>query len=335
MKEFALEFDQPWKIAVDLLLPDALTLCFPLVWEKIDWAIPHEAMDAELQKLAPGHQQGPLSVDRLFKVRLKLGEDVWLYVHIEIQAQRDGLFQIRMWTYHYRLFDRLGPKVISLAILADEDPNWRPTAYHDEFAGMVRHFEFPIFKVLDLKDAARVFEQTGNPFALLIAAHQAALETRKDSDARFRERLRLVKYLYRGGMERQRVRTLFRLIGWLTKLPADLELKFREELLEYEKIEKPMTIDTLLSPLEVILLQKEREKGVEEGRQEGQQEGWKRGRQEGLIEAVKLGLELRFGGEGVDLFPKVEQCSDLLLLTQAQDAIRRGRELEEIKRLFH
>jgi len=106
---------------MDWMLPEALRLCFPLVWEKIDWAIRHEAMDTELQKLARGHQQGPLTVDRLYKVRLKVGEDGWLYVHIEIQAQRDGSFQMRMWTYHYRLFDRFGPKVISLAILADEE----------------------------------------------------------------------------------------------------------------------------------------------------------------------------------------------------------------------
>jgi hypothetical protein len=72
----------------------------------------------------------------------------------------------------------------------------------------------------------------------------------------------------------------------------------------------------------------------EEGRRKGQEAGLQKGRQEGLIQAVKLGLELRFGGEGMDLFPEVEQCSDLVILAGAREAIREGRTLEEIKRLF-
>ncbi len=76
------------------------------------------------------------------------------------------------------------------------------------------------------------------------------------------------------------------------------------------------------------------DEGWQKGRQEGQQEGWQRGHHEGLIAAVKLGLELRFGGEGMALFPSVERCSDLSVLTQAQEAIRNGRDLPEIKGLF-
>jgi hypothetical protein len=76
------------------------------------------------------------------------------------------------------------------------------------------------------------------------------------------------------------------------------------------------------------------ERFMEEGRQEGRQEGHQKGRQEGLIEAVKLGLELRFGGDGMALFSTVETCSDLSVLAQAQEAIRKGRELAEIKGLL-
>ena len=72
----------------------------------------------------------------------------------------------------------------------------------------------------------------------------------------------------------------------------------------------------------------------EEGRQEGWQKGRQEGWQKGLIEAVKLGLELRFGGEGVALFAQVDQCADLSILAEAQEAIRKGRQLEEIGRLF-
>ena len=80
--------------------------------------------------------------------------------------------------------------------------------------------------------------------------------------------------------------------------------------------------------------QKGSEEGWQKGRQEGRQEGHQEGRQQELIEAVKLGLELRFGGEGMAFAAKVEHCSDLSVLAQAREAIRKGRGLEEIKGLF-
>ena len=95
-----------------------------------------------------------------------------------------------------------------------------------------------------------------------------------------------------------------------------------------------MTIDTLLSPLEVILLKKERQQAAEEGRQEGHQKGVEEGHRKGLIQAVKLGLELRFRSEGYALFARVERCSDLSILAEASEAIRRGTGLKEIAEFF-
>lgn len=218
----------------------------------IDWTHLWEDLQAELPQLAPEHAAGRRTVDKLFKVRLKDGQDRLLYVHLEVQARPDAAFPARMWIYHYRVCDRHGPEVISLAILADRQAGWRPCVYHHEFAGCVQHFEFPIFKVLDCVDAEGLFERTGNRFALLVAAQQAALRTRHDASARGQERLRLVKYLYGKGMPEDEVRQLFRLVAWLTKLPADLELKFNRDLALYERNEKVMTLETLLAPIELI-----------------------------------------------------------------------------------
>ncbi len=121
VKDVPSEFDQPWKLGLEWKLEDALHLGFAQGHSAIDWTIPYQSLDTELAKLAPEHQQGALTVDKLFKVQLKSGEPRWLYVHIEIQAQKDGRFEIRMWTYNYRLCDRFGPEVVSLAILADDD----------------------------------------------------------------------------------------------------------------------------------------------------------------------------------------------------------------------
>jgi predicted transposase YdaD len=84
------------------------------------------------------------------------------------------------------------------------------------------------------------------------------------------------------------------------------------------------------SPIYQMIQEEGRRKGWQEGQQEGQQEGWRKG----LVQAVKLGLELRFGGAGTALFSRVEQCTDVSVLTQANEALRTERPLEEIEALF-
>jgi hypothetical protein len=69
----------------------------------------------------------------------------------------------------------------------------------------------------------------------------------------------------------------------MTRLPDDWELQFRESLVRFEATEKPMTIETLLSPIELL--------AREEGRQEGRQEGLDQARRLDVLDA----LEARFG----------------------------------------
>ncbi len=120
---------------------------------------------------------------------------------------------------------------------AQTDPAWKiaielfleHNVYHTKMAGCIRQLEFPIFKVLDFADPIGVFERTGNPFALVIAAHQAALKTRGKPELRYEERFRLVRQLRRGGLDKQKVRDLAKVMSWLTRLPEELELRFVEE----------------------------------------------------------------------------------------------------------
>jgi hypothetical protein len=311
------EFDAPWKVALELFLEPFLHLCFPAVHALIDWQFAPVFLDTELQQIAPTHHLGARAVDKLVKVRCRNGSEEWLLVHVEVQAQPDPNFPVRMWTYFYRLWDKFSQRTISLAVLADDQPAWRPSAYHTELAGCVQHFEFPIFKVIELEDAAGVFERFGNPFALLVAAHQAALKTRSNAAERCAARFRLVRYLYRGGLERDQVLHLFRLIEWLTQLPSDWQLRFEAELAKFEGKEQVMTSESLLSVIEVRAIEKGREegreKGREEGREKGREEGLEQGRRQGILDA----LEARFGTLSPEVRAKVQTLVGEAPLRQA------------------
>ncbi|MEK9703508.1 MAG: Rpn family recombination-promoting nuclease/putative transposase [Deltaproteobacteria bacterium] len=74
----------------------------------------------------PQAEFGTRFVDTLAQVQSRSGEAGLVYIHVEIQGQREAAFAQRMFTYNYRLFDRYGLPILSLAVLSDEEPHWRP-----------------------------------------------------------------------------------------------------------------------------------------------------------------------------------------------------------------
>jgi hypothetical protein len=171
------EFDSPWKKIIEHFFKEFMLFFFPQVHDSIDWTRGYDFLDKELQKLIRESITKELRVDKLVKVWLKNGE-MSLYIHIEVQAQYDSEFKERMFIYHYRLYDRYGPNVVSLAVLGDDRKNWLPKAYSYEKLGCGMSFHFPIVKLLDYQDKWDELDQSNNPFAIVVKAHLKSLETK-------------------------------------------------------------------------------------------------------------------------------------------------------------
>jgi hypothetical protein len=54
---------------------------------QIDWSRGFEFLDKELRKITADTAVGRRLVDKLVKVWLKSGEEVWALVHVEIQGR--------------------------------------------------------------------------------------------------------------------------------------------------------------------------------------------------------------------------------------------------------
>src|SRR5262249_41727596 len=174
-------------------------------------------------------------VDKLVKVWRKSGREVWVLIHVEVQTQRDRTFGRRMLQYNRRIADHFGRTVVSLAILADDDPNWRPSGYREGLWGFEGGIKFPPAKLLDYAGREAELEVDANPFARVVLAHLKALETRRDPLRRRDWKFRLVRGLYERGFEAEDVRQLFRLIDWLMELPPALDKVFWDEVENYQK----------------------------------------------------------------------------------------------------
>jgi len=112
--------------------------------EAVDWTRGYESLDKELHRIMPEAEVGNRLADMLFKVWLKDGQETWLLIHIEVQAQPDEAFPRRMFVYYYRLFDLYNQGVLSLAVLCDDRPDWQPNQFAVECFGCKVSLEFPL-----------------------------------------------------------------------------------------------------------------------------------------------------------------------------------------------
>ena len=145
-------------------------------------------------------------------------------------------------------------------------------------------------------------------------AHLKALETKGNQVQRKDWKFTLTRRLYEKGYERQDVLNLFRFIDWIMTLPASLTDEFEADLERFER-ENQMPYVTSI------------ERRAEE-------RGLQKGLLTGALEAIKLGLELKFGPEGLQLLPEIAQIHDLEVLKTVQEGLRRSNSIDELRTLY-
>lgn len=255
------DFDTPWKDALVRYLPEFLAFYFPAAHAAIDWDRPHTFLDQELAQVVRDAELGKRLVDCLVEVATHASGLQWIYIHIEVQGQRDVEFAERLFTYNYRLYDRYRRPVATLAVLADEQMHWKPDRFGYELLGCRHYLEFPMVKLLDYAPQMDVLQTDPNPFALVTSAHLLTQQTRHDAQARYAAKWRLARLLYERDWDKQRIIDLFAVVDWLLRLPAELENQLWESINELER----NTNMPYVTSVQRI--------GREEGRQEGRQEG--------------------------------------------------------------
>jgi hypothetical protein len=282
-QEYPDDFDSPWKEALEQALPEFLALFFPEAHADIDWSRGYRYRDKELQQVVRDAELGRRYADKLAEVYTLDGAETWVLVHIEIQGQADPGFSERMYVYHYRLFDRYRRDVVSLAVLTDAHGGFRPSGYERERWGCSLRFRFPTVKLLDWHDRTAKLESDRNPFSLVALAQLQALMHRGGPARKF-AKLRLIRLLYQRDYTREQILAWFRVLDWMLRLPEDLELEFREELIAFEEEEHMPYVTSV----ERIGIQKGLQQGLEQGRQEGRQEGRKEGEAAILLRQIAL-----------------------------------------------
>ena len=299
--------DTLWKGIIEDLFEDFCAYFFP-EWaaEVADFSKPMEFLDKELEAIAPEASSQKRYADKLIKVFTKTGDEQWILIHIEVQGYQDEHFAQRMFTYFYRILDRHQQKIMALAILTDNNPDFHPQKYTYKYENTTHTYTFPSFKILQKTE--EMLDVAGNPFSLIMLTAKKALNQANLTDkAQFIWKRSLIEALKEANYSREKIHTILDFIRFYVRFD-------KEE--NHQTLNK--NIQTIFKQrqnmgIQEAILQEVREQGLSQGIEQGLSQGIEQGISQG-IELTTIKVVLRMHKKGFSL-EDIMKATDL---SQAQ-----------------
>jgi hypothetical protein len=227
--------DELWKVIVPILWDPFLRFCLEDLVDKIDFTRKPDFLDKELKRLMLRSKSKNRTVDFLMRIYFKDGTTKFFLLHIEVQGYPDPEFPKRVFQYYYRISDLLQEDIETLAVMIDDDPNWRPDEYVQKFGKTKVHFTFRMFKLLD--NPPPYTGKEDNPFSIVFEVAWYGLKQNmlKNDDDLATLKFRLIRRLLENNTD----------VDLIYKL-----LEFINIYLPFKKPEKTLTFDR---EIEVII----------------------------------------------------------------------------------
>ena len=300
----------------------------------LDWSQDYEALDQELRKFAPASKAGGRIADRLIKAFARDTGDP-RYFHLEVQGKKERGFRRRIHVCNLRAEERFNAHVVSLVLLTDENPRWRPRRYvsgqfpvpnepaeEQPASGAAdkkrrrqryldeRTLSFLTVKLIDFRGKEAELESLENPVGLFVVAHLEAIRTRADPKAREQIKLRLIRNLRQRKMDLEDSRFWLDCLDWVLQLPRERELALSQEL---ERLDKETNV-AFVNFIERFGI----EKGMEKGR----------------LDTLGWYLKAKFGEEALTWLSAAETIRDETQLKDLCERIFKADTAEKVRALL-
>jgi hypothetical protein len=230
-KKRLLTQDELWKIIIPALWIPFIHFCMEDWVDRIDFSREPVFLDKELRRLKPRGKSKNRAVDILMRIYLKDGTSKCFLLHIEVQGYYDESFEQRVFEYYYRITDLLQEPIETLAILIDDDPNWRPNAYATSLGQTSLDFRFRLFKLLD--NPPPYANKHDNPFAIVFEVAWYALKQNmlKNDDDLAVLKFGLIRRLLANDIEESVIYDLLDFINiYLPFVNSEKETNFEREI---------------------------------------------------------------------------------------------------------
>ncbi len=297
------DLDSAWKDVIDGLFEPFTEFFFPKIHRDIDFSKGIETLDPKSTGISPYGNVGKRYADELVKVHLKDGSQVCVcvFIHIEVQGSREkeGIFPERTYIYNYRAFDKnidKGVKVISVAILTDEDENYRPNEYRVRLWDFELRMKIPIVKIIDFKNKKKLrkkLETSANPMAMVVKSQLKRYELKKTgAEKKSTVKWDLIRQCYERGYTKKEILVLLKFIDWLILLPEGLDKQLSKKIAKFEEDYKMPYVTSWerIAKDEGVKIGEKR--GVKIGKDEGVKIGEKRGKLDAAREFLRNGVDI-------------------------------------------
>jgi len=240
-----------------------------------------------------------------------------LLLHVEIQGYRDPEFAQRVYHCNYRITDRFGKQAVSVALLTDENPEFRDHIYEFSMWEFRLHFEFPVIKLLDYGHKWAELEGDPNPFAIVTRAYLKTVETNGNDQTRYHWKKQFLLELYRRGLTREMIAALYEFIDVVMALPKTEDEKLYEEIKQSTE-EKTMSVMTTAERVGM-------KKGVKKV---------KSAVRKILYQTIADILEIKFGAAGLQLSERVQLTTNIKALQKIRLGLKQADALIEAEALI-
>ena len=314
MPRSASDMDTAWKEMIERWFPAFFEFYFPDVYQEIDWAREFEFLDKELNYAVRVAGRGRRSVDKLARVYLKDGKDVWVLAHVEAQSQKEETFSERMFGCNVLLFLRHKRPVASFAILGDPVADWRPDSFGYSQWRTSIGMQFQVEKLLDYVGREEELAHDSNPFAIITLAHLKTLATQRDDESRLEWKIRILDYLYEQERPEDQMADLVRCLDLMMPVSKPMQDEFDSTWRQRE--EERVMATAFLSNIERNAMRAGKRAGREEGVKEGQEEGKLSEARSAVLDV----LDAKFDRAAETVAETIKGLNDLALLR----ALHRG-----------
>ncbi len=108
--------------------------------------------------------------------------------------------------------------VISLALLTDADPKFRPHRYHGARWGFAVTCRYPLVKIIDYRKRLKDLKNSTKPFALIVRAYLKTLEFAGNVRKKYSWKKRFLIELYQRGMKRETLLAIYKFIDSIREI---------------------------------------------------------------------------------------------------------------------
>ncbi len=226
------KFDEVWKDVIEGIFQDFVCFYMPDLAEDIDFTKPSVFLDKEFSTIEINSEDRVRYLDKLVKIYMKNGDEIWALLHIDVQHANKDDFSLRMFKYFYRVLDKYNKKIVSQIIFTGNYNYQKEFNY--SFYNTELNYKYRSLRLIDYDETELL--NSDNPFALVTLAVKYAIDSNSDEELRYNFKSKLMRLMLTRKYSHKKIENLFKFIEIMLELSdVDLNKKFFAELRKMAK----------------------------------------------------------------------------------------------------